>query len=297
MTRLYRSTASDLSAVRSAAPEPALITRLSILLAQSRIWLTGSHRVSSGELGKIFTQALPAAAYRVRWWGAITALAVIVLATAAGFYTVNSPEALDLVGPPEARQVIAEQEFASYYTEYDNTSFAARVWTNNAWLAVQCIVFGFTGVFPLILMYNTVIQLGVAGAIMAEFGMLDIFFQLIAPHGLLELSAVFVAAGAGFRVFWAMLVPGTRPRSVALSEAFRTLLLVALVLTIALFVSGLLEGYLTPSTLPWPVKVTIGAIACIAFWVYLFGVGRWAASKSTGDVDAQFRAEVAPVAA
>ncbi len=297
MTRLYRSTASDLSQVRSAAPEPALITRLSMLLGTSRVWLTGSHQVRTGDIARYFTTSLPAALYRVRWWGAITGIAVVSLAVIAGYYTLNSPAALELVGPPEVRAQIAQEEFASYYVEYDSTSFTALVWTNNAWLAGQAIVLGITGIFPLILMYNTVVQLGVSGAVMAEYGMLDIFFQLILPHGLLELSAVFVAAGAGFKVFWTLLVPGRLPRTVALSGVFRTLLSVALGLAVALFLSGLIEGYITGSQIAWGLKVAVGVLASLAFWLYVFGVGRWATQRgASGDAEQGFRVELAPVA-
>ena len=41
----------------------------------------------------------------------------------------------------------------------------------------------------------------------------DLFFGLILPHGLLELTAVFVAAGVGLRVFWSWVAPGDRSRS------------------------------------------------------------------------------------
>lgn len=298
MTRLYRATASDLSTVRSAAPEPALITRLSMLLGSSRVWLTGSHHVRTADIGRYFTTSLPAALYRVRWWGVITALVVVGLGAVSGYYTLHSPAALELIGPPETRAQIAQEEFASYYVEYDSTSFSAQVWTNNAWLAAQCIVLGISGFFPLILMYGTVVQLGTAGAVMAEHGMLDIFFQLIIPHGLLELSAVFVAAGAGLKVFWTLLVPGKLPRGVALAEIFRTLLSVALGLTIALFVSGLIEGYVTGSSMAWWLKIAVGSLAFIAFWLYIFVVGRWATQRGgSGDADAAFRIERAPVAA
>lgn len=299
MTLLYRSTASDLAAVRSAAPDPALITRLSILLAQSRVWLTGAHHVRTSDVVRYFTRSLPAALHHVRWWGFWVAAAVIVMSAVAAQHTLNSPEALELVGPPETRAQIAQEEFASYYTEYDGTSFTARVWTNNAWLAAQCIAFGITGVYPLILMYNTVIQLGVAAAVMAEHDMLDIFFQLIIPHGLLELSAVFVAAGAGLKLFWTVFVPGPRTRGQALAQEGRVTIAVALGLAITLFVSGLIEGYVTPSdVLPWWAKIVIGSIAFVAFWGFVFLGGRDARRRgATGDDDADFAVEQAPVAA
>ena len=299
MTLLYRSTATDLATVRSAAPDPALITRLSLVLAQSRVWLTGTPHVRTGDVRRYLTQGLPAALYRVRWWGVGVWVAVAVLAVVSGVHTLHSPEALALVGPPEVRAQIAEAEFASYYTEYDNTSFAASVWTNNAWLAVQCVVFGITGVFPLILMYNTVIQLGVAGAVMAEHGMLGVFFGLLIPHGLLELSAVFVAAGTGLRLFWTMLVPGPRTRARALAEEGLVTLGVALGLTVVLGVSGLIEGYVTPAAfLPWWVKIAVGVVAFAAFWMYVFVAGREATRVgATGGIEADFQVEQAPVAA
>src|SRR5690606_9135028 len=123
----YRSTAADLSAVRSAAPEPALITRLSMLLSSSRIWLTGSSQVRTADILGLFTRSLPAAMHRVRWWGLITSLAVVVLAWIAGYYTLHNPDALALIGDADTRRQIAEVEFASYYEQYDNTSFAAQV--------------------------------------------------------------------------------------------------------------------------------------------------------------------------
>ncbi|WP_062386541.1 stage II sporulation protein M [Demequina iriomotensis] len=289
LTRLYQATAGDLAAVRSAAPEPTVVSRLSVLLASARVWLTGAHTVSTRDVSHYLSTGLPAALYRVRWWGIGVTVAVLALAWLSAWWTLTHPEALELIGSPEARAAIAEEEFASYYTEYDSSSFSAFVWTNNAWLAAQCIGFGLTGVFPLFLMYNTVIQLGAAGAVMAEAGALDIYFQLLAPHGLLELSAVFVAAGTGLRLFWTMLVPGPRPRARALAEEGRGAMGVALGLVIALFASGLIEGFVTGSALPWWLKVLIGVIAVAAFWMYVFLAGRAATlAGSRGDTEGDF---------
>ncbi|WP_062463486.1 stage II sporulation protein M [Demequina soli] len=294
LTRLYQATAGDLAAVRSAAPEPSVVSRLSVLLASARVWLTGAHTLSTRDVRRYLAVSLPAALHRVRWWGVGVTVAVVGLAFVTGWWTLSHPDSLDLVGPPDVRAQIAQQEFASYYTEYDSTSFGAHVWTNNAWLAAQCIAFGITGAYPLYLMYQTVLQLGVAGAVMGEAGALDVFFQLIAPHGLLELSAVFVAAGTGLRLFWTMLVPGPRPRGRALAEEGRGAIGVALGLAIALLCSGLIEGYVTGSSLPWWLKVVIGAVAATAFWMYIFVAGRAAVrAGATGDSEGDFATDQA----
>jgi uncharacterized membrane protein SpoIIM required for sporulation len=295
--RLYQSTAGDLSAIRSAAPEPGLISRLSVLLASSRVWLTGSHGASTGDLLRYFTRGLPAALYRVRWWGAITGISVVVAAAVAGWWTLSHPGSLALIGDASTRQAIADEQFANYYVQYSSSSFAAQVWTHNAWIAALCIALGITGFFPLYLMYQTVIQLGVAGAVMAEHGALDVYFQLIIPHGLLELSAVFVAAGAGLRLFWTMLVPGARTRAAALAEEGRITFGVVIGLTIALFASGLIEGFVTGSHLPWWLKIVVGVLAFAAFWAIVFVVGRGAAVEGvTGDIEGDLATDAAPVA-
>ncbi|WP_062380348.1 stage II sporulation protein M [Demequina pelophila] len=293
LARLYQATAADLAAVRSAAPEPTLVSRLSVLLADGRVWLTGARVSSTRSFGRYLRVGLPAALHRVRWWGLGVTIAVLVLAAISGWWTATHPEALALIGTPEERQALADEEFARYYTEYESTSFAALVWTNNAWIAAQCIVFGITGLYPLFLMYNTVLQLGVAGAVMAEHDALDVFFQLITPHGLLELSAVFVAAGTGLRLCWTLLVPGPRPRGRALAEEARAAIGVALGLAGVLFASGLIEGYITGSSMWWWLKIVIGALACAAFWIALFGLGR---GSTAGDVE-DFATDVEAVAA
>ncbi len=295
--RLYQLTAGDLGAVRSAAPEPGLITWLSVQLANARVWLTGSHEFSFSDVRRIFSRTLPSALYRVRWWSVAVSVFVVVGATVCAVYALHTPGALDLIASPETRAQIAQEEFASYYTDYDSTSFGAQVWTNNAWISTEAIGFGITGVFPAILVYNTILQLGLTAAIMAEAGMLDIFFTLIIPHGLLELSAVFTAIGVGLRLFWTMLVPGNRTRGRALAEEGRVAFAVAGALVVALLTSGLVEGYITGSSMAWWLKIAIGAVVFVAFWVYTFVVGRFVTLEgATGDIEGDFAVAAAPVA-
>lgn len=289
LTRLYQSTAGDLSAARSAVPEPTLISGLSISLARARVWLTGTSSSTGSAVGSFLLWGLAAAFYRVRWWTIGVAIAFVAIATVTAVWTVNSPEALALIGTAEDRARIAQFEFESYYVEYDSTSFGAMVWTNNALIAAQSIAFGFTGFYPLLMIYQNAVNVGVTGAIMAEADLLDIFFQLLLPHGLLELTAIFVAAAAGLRLFWAILVPGPLPRGRAVAEAGRTVIAVAIGLVGVLFISALIEGYITGSDMSWVVKNAVGALALVAFWLYTFVIGRAAHDRGvTGDVQGDF---------
>jgi uncharacterized membrane protein SpoIIM required for sporulation len=137
---------------------------------------------------------------------------------------------------------------------------------------------------------------GLTGAIMINHGRGDLFFGLIAPHGLLELTAVFVAGGTGLRLFWAWIDPGPRTRAQALAAEGRSAIAVALGLVLVLAISGVIEAFVTPS--PWPTwaRISIGVLAELAFLAYVFTVGRWACQRgATGDVSARDAGDTAPV--
>ncbi|MDO8108582.1 stage II sporulation protein M [Isoptericola sp. b441] len=299
LVRLYQEVATHLSMVRSAAPDPALISELSQLLARARSAISGSHDPSWSDLSRFFVETLPAAFYRVRWWTLGVAVASAVLAVVAGAWLVRSPEAQAAIGPPGTLKEIADRTFAQYYVQYDGASFAAQVWTNNAWIAAQSVAFGITGIWPVIVLYQNAVHIGQVGGILVMHGGLSVFFQLIVPHGLLELTAVFIAAGTGLKLFWTMVDPGGRPRGRALAAEGRSLFTVALGLVVVLGISGLLEGFVTPSTvLPWWLKIVIGAVVWLAFWWYVVALGRRAVrAGATGDLRRDLAGDELPLAA
>jgi uncharacterized membrane protein SpoIIM required for sporulation len=285
LVRLYQATATDLSVIRSAAPDPELVSRLSQQLGRSRAAIAGAHEPSWRDVAVFVGVSLPAALYRIRWWTVAVTAAFLVLAVSSGVWVATQPEALAALGTPSQQQEYVDNAFAEYYDP--GAGFAATVWTNNAWITAVCIGSGITGILPVYMLVSNAINVGAAGGMMAAHGELGLFLQLIAPHGLLELTSVFVAGAAGLRVFWTWIDPGPRPRGRALAEEARALFTVAIGLVGTLAVSGVIEGFVTGSQLPWAVKITVGVIAVTAFWVYTIVLGRRAVrSGETGDVSA-----------
>ncbi|GAA2726011.1 stage II sporulation protein M [Cellulomonas aerilata] len=295
LVRLYQAVATDLSTIRSAAPDAVTVARLSDLLGRARSTIAGAHEPAWTDVTRFVVLSLPAALYRIRWWTVAVTVACVVVAVVAGSWVATQPDALRAMGTPSQRAEYAQDAFAEYYDP--SAGFAAMVWTNNAWIAAQCVGLGISGVWPLFVLANNAVMVGATGGMMADEGRLGLFLSLIAPHGLLELTAVFVAGAAGLRLFWTWVDPGRRPRARALAEEGRALFTVAVGLAGALAVSGLIEGFVTGSTLPWAVKITIGAAALAAFWAYTIVLGRRAvAAGHTGDLDTDRAGHVLPVA-
>ncbi|HWS59138.1 MAG TPA: stage II sporulation protein M [Actinotalea sp.] len=295
---LYQEVATHLSTVRSVAPDPSLVSRLSQVLGRARSAIAGSHDPSWADVARFVRVVLPAALYRVRWWTVGVMTAFLVIAVVTGVHVVSDPDAQAAIGTPSQLEAYAEESFEAYYSNFPGESFAAQVWTNNAWIAAQCVAFGITGFWPVMVLVQNAVAVGSAGAVLALHDGLDIFFRLILPHGLLELTAIFVAGGAGLKIFWTAVDPGGRPRSRALAHEGLSLITLAIGLVGVLGISGLIEGFVTPSALPSGVKIALGALALAAFWAYVLVLGgRAVRAGDTGGLRADHAADELPVAA
>src|SRR5699024_4099823 len=112
----------------------------------------------------------------------------------------------------EHQRAYVEDEFIDYYSENPAASLTTLVWVNNAWIALQEVAFGITGFFVPYILFVNAQGLGISASLMHKHGELDTFFAFIVPHGLMELTAIFVAGAAGLRVFWAWIAPGRQTR-------------------------------------------------------------------------------------
>lgn len=296
LVTLYQRTATHLSVVQSASPDPALVGRLSTLVARARSAVAGAHSPAWRDLARFFTVVFPTAVFRARWWIVGTTAFSLLVALSVGIWVSVDPTVTATITPPEGMDAFREK-FVDYYSENPQGSFAFSVWTNNAWVAAQCLLTGISLVFPAYVLLQNALNVGVSGGLLASEGDLDTFFVYILPHGMLELTSIFVAGGAGLRLGWAWIDPGPRTRTAALGVEGRAMAAIALGLIPVFAVAGSIEGFVTPSPLwPW-LRLTIGALALLGFvaYVYVLG-GRGARAGELGDLGDAEGAAVLPVA-
>jgi len=297
LVSLYQRTATHLSVIQTRSPDAVLIARLSTLVARARSAVAGASTPSWKEFGAFFTTTFPVAVFRSwRWWSGVGTAFSIVSFSLMWYVAANPRVQTQLLPAAEIKQLV-EHDFASYYSDPEAGSFAAQVWTNNALLTAGVLLFGILIPLSIYLLATNAISVGIVGGIMIGNGHAAEFFGLITPHGLLELTAVFVGAGAGLRLGWSWIDPGHRPRSRALAEETRAAISIALGLAVVLAVSGVIEAFVTPSGLPTWARVGIGVLAEAAFITYVIVLGgRAARAGITGDVEVGRREDVAPVA-
>jgi uncharacterized membrane protein SpoIIM required for sporulation len=283
----YQQVATHLSVLRSAAPDPTLVAHLSSLLARARNRSVGTRVGTWRGVHRFVLERFPAALYRLRWWWLGTMAANVLVTAVMMWWLLDHPNVeQSLLSPGDVDQLV-NNDFAGYYSEYAASHFAAQVWVNNAWVTALCLGLGILGLPLVKVLFDNVANLAVIGSIMTRHDRGELFWGLILPHGLLELTAVFVAGGVGFRLFWSWVEPGDLSRTQAIAREGRTAGTVALGLVMVLFVSGLIEAFVTPSGLPTWARIGIGILAETAFFAYVFVLGRAAYHRGeTGDVDA-----------
>ncbi|PKW08196.1 Uncharacterized membrane protein SpoIIM, required for sporulation [Streptomyces sp. 1222.5] len=301
LVSLYQRAATHLSLLQSSAPDPQLTGRLSQLVARARSAVTGTRRASWRDVTRFLGQGFPAAVYRARHWWVPTALVSTAVAILLGWWIGTHPDVQSSIAAPSQLRELTRPggEYETYYSSHPATSFAAQVWTNNAQAAAMCLVLGvFLGLPVLFILFENMLNLAVGFGLMSSAGRLDTFLGLVLPHGLLELTAVFVAAGTGLRLGWTLIDPGPRTRRTALAEEGRSAIAMAIGLALVLFVSGAIEGFVTPSGLPTWARIGIGVLAELAFLAYVYVVGgRAARAGETGDLEAAERSAAVPTAA
>ena len=215
------------------------------------------------QIPRFFALQLPAALYRVRW-------TTLVIAVGVRRRRRPSSRSGSRAIPRWSRRSAATRScrttprttFTGYYSENPAAVFAGTVWTNNAWIAAQCVLFGITGIWPIMVLVQNAVGVGTAAAVMIAYGRGDVFLLFILPHGQLELTCIFVAARggtahllgvggarAGARAARRSPRPDDRsPRSRSASSSRSGC-------------RGSIEGFVTAQPWPWPVKIGIGAAA------------------------------------
>jgi len=271
MALLYRQIAADLSVLRQDATARTYTAHVNQLLARAH------HIIYSGRKTNLLTIFLFLRdRYPVIFQRQIGyVLASVIVSVAWGLLgaalTSARPEFMrHFVGP----QMIATMERHQMWTESIvgvEPKASSMIMTNN--LSVSFITFAGGIVFGLgtfFALFQNGMMLGVIGAACHQYGMSLALWSFVAPHGSLELPAILIAGGAGFRLGHAMLFPGALrwKESIARGGIEATQLVSGIIPM--LVIAGCLEGFFSPSKAPVWLKFTVGGLLFTLLLLWLF---------------------------
>ncbi|HEX6678568.1 MAG TPA: stage II sporulation protein M [Actinomycetes bacterium] len=279
LVRLYQRVAGHLSYAQTYYRDPGLVAKLSALVARSAAVIYGTRPRTLRVFGRFFTTTFPAALWHARWFVLVATTLSLIPAAALAIWIANSTAAVEAIGSAAVREAYVNHDFAAYYSSEPAAQFASQVFANNVQVAFQAFALGVTCVGTAYVLAVNGAALGVAAGLFAVAHQLPKFWGLVTPHGLLELTAVFVASASGLRLGWTVIDPGDRPRGAALAEEGRRAVVIVLGVVVCFFVAGTIEGFVTGR--PWPtwLRVGIGVVAEAGFFAYVWVLGRAAARR------------------
>jgi uncharacterized membrane protein SpoIIM required for sporulation len=155
------------------------------------------------------------------------------------------------------------------------TEFSAYLITHNSTVAVLAFAVGiFFAIGTVAVLVQNGILLGVIGGALVSGGDGAFFVELVAAHGVLELSCIVIAAAAGLRLGWALVDPGTMTRRAAVVVAARKAVLMTIGVVPWLVVAGIIEAFVSRRGLAALPMTIVGLIVGGAFWVLMWTRGR-----------------------
>lgn len=268
---LYRQVAADLSVLRQDATARTYAEHVNQLLARAHHIIYSGRKTSLATLFIFLRDEYPAIFQRNLRFVLVSLLVSVAWGVLGAALTNARPEFMrHFVGP----QMIATMERHEMWTKSIVTvapMASSAIMTNN--LTVSFVTFAGGIVFGLGTFFNLYVNgmmLGVIGAACHQYGMSLALWSFVAPHGSLELPAILIAGGAGFRLGYSMLFPGSlRWRDSVARGGVEATRLVSGVIPM-LIVAGTLEGFFSPSHAPIALKFSVGALLFVLLLAWLF---------------------------
>ena len=267
---LYRQTASDLAIVREDNTSNQLSAYLNSLLGRAHNLIYMGHRPKINELRKFYTETYPQV-FRETFPQTMLAFGIFLVTALAAFaLTMHDPSFAHRMLGAQMMDTIEKREMWTHSIVTVKPLAASAIMTNNLSVSFTTFALGITaGIGTAWMMVVNGLLLGVIGAATWHAGMAEQLWSFVAPHGVLELPAIFIAGGAGFEIARGMLFPGLLPRRESLALAGGRAARLVLGTIPMLIVAGTIEGFLSPSDIAVPLKFLFAAVMFAALVAYL----------------------------
>jgi uncharacterized membrane protein SpoIIM required for sporulation len=275
--RIYRRTASDLAIARAESRDPRLVNYLNSLVIRAHGRIYRADAQGGRKILHYFTHELPQTFRRTWRYTFVSFFVFFVFAAFSYVATRYDPEFSELVGVNAAFREIYIETKTPWWESLNesNQEGASKILTNNIMVTIYTFAFGATfGIGTLFYLAFNGANIASVLALTYRAGFGNALVTFMVAHGVIELTCIFIAGGAGLLVGTAMIMPGDLTRADALKtrgmEAVRLMLGVAVLLVIA----GIIEGFVSPAPIDPRIKYSVAALTGIALYSYLLFVGR-----------------------
>src|SRR6266496_722786 len=279
----YREVAADLARARTYQVDPRVITYLERVVTAGHNALYRARGKQRTPLPHYILRDFPAAVVE-SWQFVLLAFLLFAIPAAVGYRMIRDRPALaeEIVSPvmvaraEEAAENQVEGRGYAQASKEDRPVWAALIMSNNINVSFGTFVGGLTGgLLTAWLLFVNGMMLGLVIGLFQNYHALNYLMTFVAGHGVLELTAIFISAGAGFRLAKALIAPGDRTRRDALVlEGRIAARMIGAVVTL-LAIAGTIEGLLSASDAPAIWKYGVSASTTLLLALYFVNGRRY----------------------
>ncbi|WP_369690697.1 stage II sporulation protein M [Neobacillus fumarioli] len=277
--RLYQKAVQNLSYSQTYFPQSEVTFYLNALVSKVHNLLYKDQVSSFKQIRQFFGTTFIGLLLE-QWKFVIVAMILFAIGAVGSYFSLlNDPMHIYSLLPQEVAKGVSPEQLGKGGGAINSSLMSTTIMTNNIRVAIFAFAGGITfGILTVYLLVTNGIMLGSLAALYWHHGKTFAFWAYIVPHGMIELTAIFISGGAGLLMGYKLLVPGNYSRIFQLkNQAKRSVQL--LLGTIPLFViAGIIEGFITPAAIPLAVKYIVSLITVIGLVLYML-IGRLNMSK------------------
>jgi uncharacterized membrane protein SpoIIM required for sporulation len=278
---LYRQTASDLATMREDRSTASLAHYLNQLLGRAHNLIYMGRRSKPAGILRFYRDTFPEIFHDTLPYTLTAAAIFFAMGFVGTMLAIVNPAFQRYLLGPDMMETIEKHQMWTHSVVAIKPLASSAIMTNNLSVSFSTFALGITaGIGTIWMLMLNGLLLGVVGAACLQSGMSQQLWSFVAPHGVIELPAIFIAGGGGLLIAKGLLFPGVLPRSTSLAQEGGRAVRLVLGIIPMLIVAGTIEGFLSPSDLPVRLKFGVAAGMFCLLLLYVMPKGR---KKITAD--------------
>lgn len=276
LSRLYRKTTSDLAHAQAFVRDAQTTRYLNDLVGRAHGVVYRTRGAALARMGRFLSVGYPRLVRKhIRY---VAAAAVLLFGSGFfGFSVVQwDYESRAAVIPAQMAPIEATLEEREHWADIDSNAapqVSSQILVNNIRVSLLAFALGvFAGIGTVLVLLMNGITLGGVFGLAAHHGVLGVLLTFVVSHGVIELTCICIAGGAGLLMGSAVWMPGERSIRDALIERGRDAVLLMLGTAPLLVLAGIIEGFVSPLKTPAWVQLTFAVVpATFLVWYLLRG--------------------------
>jgi uncharacterized membrane protein SpoIIM required for sporulation len=263
----FRQSSHHLAYARTHYPKSSSVSYLNSLISRCHSHVYAVKKASPSSLLRYIAYDFPMLLKEYRWF-ILSSFACFAIGFIVSIILTRMNVANASMFLPQ-NLIDAAKGGPSGSTQWNYPLMSSYIMVNNISVSLKAFVMGITlGLGTIYLLFFNGALLGALTALIYNYGNPINYWSLILPHGIIELTAIFISGAAGLIIAKSILLPGEYSRKHALIKASKKSISLIVGVIFMLIIAGIIEGFFTPLNISAVSKLIFAAISGIILILY-----------------------------